>query len=110
MNNLFAVSLPKSYMQSPLSTNVITSLDCNENIYLFIAYLCSTFACGCASAGREKQIVANVINGGVLSILSLKPFTFLLFLRSLPHPIYHALRKVINNSIFTAYKVGTDLV
>jgi hypothetical protein len=28
----------------------------------------------------------------------------------LPHPIYHALRKVINNSIFTAYKVGTDLV
>lgn len=44
MKNLFAVLSPKFKEQSPLSTHIITNLNCNWDIYLFIVYLCSAAA------------------------------------------------------------------
>lgn len=93
MNNLFAEK-----KQPTLSAHIITNLHCNWHIYLLTAYLCSTFACGWASAGGVKWTVANVINGGELGIFRLKPLTFLL----------SRLMKVINTSVIRTYTVGTD--
>lgn len=50
MNSFFA---GKKKKKPTLFANIITNLNCNCNIYLFIAYFCSTFACGQASASRE---------------------------------------------------------
>lgn len=66
-------SLPNAYKQSTLPINTVLAPDGNGDIYLFTADLCSPFARGCVSEGRVKQIVITLINGRVLSALSLEP-------------------------------------
>lgn len=96
LNAKWTISLQKK--QPTLSAHIITNLYCDWHIYSLIAYLCSTFARGWASAGGVKWMVANLINGGELGILRLKPLTFLL----------SCLMKVINTSVIRTYTVGTD--
>lgn len=91
LNAKRTISLQKK--QPTLSAHIITNLHCDWHIYLLIAYLCATIACGWASAGGVKWIVANLINGGELGILRL---------------LLSCLMKVINTSVIRTYTVGTD--
>lgn len=93
MNKLFAILLPKSCSQ--LFPHIIISTDYNWDIYLFIAYLCSMFICGCASAGRGKWIVQNSVSGGELGIQRLKHCIFLFLLDFLSYPIHYASGKLL---------------